>query len=255
MFVGCSLLRASLTVAQAEFNRYKAVLQDEGLIFPKKPSLGAKIDDINALLSRPWTDAEVNEKIVRERNLRQKYSPHERTRLQEALEEAQRRGDDARASELQDQLDSLEVPRLAFKTSLTPTKRSSPSTPTQPDRMAQLNAHARHLNHTNIRQAQIKEKVRVRERIHRGDSVGSDSTQLKSKGDSQWPPSTPINGSGASTPLNGASKGPLLPHIAKIQMQKHQTAMDHKGLPQIHKPIVDDDVIAAMDIEIDVDID
>ena len=241
---------------QAEFNRYKAVLQDEGLVFPKKPTLSAKIDDINVLLNRTWTDTEVNDKIVRERNLRSKYSPHERTRLQESLEEARRRGDDARVSQLQDQLDSLETPRLAFKTSLTPTKNSPSTTQNQPDRMAQLNVHARHLNHTNIRQAQINEKARARERIRRGESTGADTpTKNKSKGDSQRLPSLTPNGSGASTPANGASKGPLLPHIAKIQMQKHQTAIDHKGLPQIHKPIVDDDVIAAMDIEIDVDID
>ena len=247
---------------QAEFNRYKAVLQDEGLLFPKKPTLSAKIDDINVLLNRTWTDAEVNDKIVRERNLRSKYSPHERTRLQESLEEARRRGDDARVSQLQDQLDSLETPRLAFKTSLTPTKKSPSTKQDQPDRMAQLNVHARHLNHQNIRQAQINEKARAREKIAReraarGESTGADTPiKSKSKGDSQRPPSsTPTNGSGASTPANGASKGPLLPHIAKIQMQKHQTAADHKGLPQIHKPIVDDDVIAAMDIEIDVDID
>ncbi|RYP67048.1 hypothetical protein DL771_007467 [Monosporascus sp. 5C6A] len=242
---------------EAEFNRYKAVLQDEGLIFPKKPALGAKIDDINALLNRSWTDAEVNEKIERERSLRQKYAPSERDRLQKSIEEARRHGDDARVAQLQDQLDTLETPRLAFKTSLTPNKKSAPSTPSQQDRLAQINAENRRKNNEAVRKAQIQEKAKLRgaqTRLARGESVDDDSARLskaKSNGDL---PSTPANGSGASTPANGTPKGALLPHIAKLQIQ-NQAGTDKKGLPQIHKPIVDDDVIAAMDLDIDVDID
>lgn len=248
---------------ESEFNRYKAVFQDEGLIFPKKPALSAKIDEINGLLNRPWTDAEVNGKIDRERNLRNKYAPNERNRLLKSLEEAKRRGDDARVSHIQDQLDSLETPRLAFKTSLTPSKKSASSTPSQQDRLAQINAENRRKNNEAVRKAQIQERTKLREaqsRAARGESLDEESAQLlkKSNGDSQ---STPLNGSGASTPANGTPrlgatpKAALLPHLAKLQMHNQQTGIDKKGLPQIHKPIVDDDVIAAMDLDIDVDID
>ncbi len=203
----------------------------------------------------------MNEKIERERSLRNKYTPNERNRLLQSLEDAKRRRDDARIAQIQDQLDSLETPRLAFKTSLTPSKKSASSTPSQQDRLAQINAENRRKNNEAVRKAQIQEKVKLREvqsRVARGESVDEDSTRLlkvKSNGDS------PANGSGASTPANGTpnlgatAKAPLLPHIAKLQMQSHQTGMDKKGLPQIHKPIVDDDVIAAMDLDIDVDID
>ncbi|RYP73037.1 hypothetical protein DL769_004312 [Monosporascus sp. CRB-8-3] len=248
---------------EAEFNRYKAVLQDEGIAFPKKPALGAKIDDINALLNRSWTDAEVNEKIERERSLRKKYAPSERDRLQKSIEEARRRGDDARVAQLQDQLDTLETPRLAFKTSLTPNKKSAPSTPSQQDRLAQINAENRRKNNEAVRKAQIQEKAKLRgaqARLARGESVDDDSARLSKTKPNGDRPSTPANGSGASTPANGTPKlgatpkGALLPHIAKLQIQ-NQAGTDKKGLPQIHKPIVDDDVIAAMDLDIDVDID
>ncbi|KAI1773415.1 plus-3-domain-containing protein [Hypoxylon cercidicola] len=266
-FISCS----DQPFTEAEFIRFKKVCQDEGIIFPKKPVLDAKIDDINALRNRSWTDAEVNEKIERERSLREKFEPTERKRLLNAIEEARRRGDDMQVSKLQDQLDSLETPRLAFRTSLTPVNKPTNSAPSQQDRLAALNAENRRRNAEAVRKAQIMEKAKARKieaRIARGEDVEEDTsrrlrTRPKFKQDvnaSTDQKSTPLNGSTASTPANGTpkqgpTKAPLLPHLQKLQLQNHQTGKDHKGIPQIHKPIVDDDIIAALDLEIEVDID
>lgn len=214
----------------------------------------------------------MNEKIERERSLRERFEPTERKRLLNAIEEAKRRGDDMKVSKLQDQLDSLETPRLAFKTSLTPvTKSSTSSTPSQQDRLAALNAENRRRNAEAVRKAQIMEKAKARKiemRIARGEHVEEDTsrrlrTKPKFKQDVNDPTDQkpkPLNGSATSTPANGTpkqspTKAPLLPHLQKLQMQNHQTGKDHKGIPQIHKPIVDDDIIAALDLEIEVDID
>ncbi|KAI1806014.1 plus-3-domain-containing protein [Daldinia bambusicola] len=257
-FISCS----DSPFTEAEFNRYKKVCQDEGVIFPKRPTLDAKIDDINALVNRSWTDAEVNAKIERERSLLSKFTPTERNRLLELIEEAKRRGDDSRVSELQDKLDSLETPRLAFKTSLTPSNKSTSSTPSQQERLAALNAENRRRNVEAVRKAQLMEKAKARQigaRVARGEDTKSKFRQDLNEPTEQKP--TPPNGSGASTPANGtpkqsaAAKAPVLPHIQKLQIQNHQSGKDKKGIPQIHKPIVDDDIIAALDLDIEVEID
>ncbi|KAI0012544.1 plus-3-domain-containing protein [Xylariaceae sp. FL0662B] len=267
-FISCS----DSAFTESEFNRYKKVCQDENVIFPKRPTLEAKIDDINALRDRSWTDAEVNAKIEREQSLRNKYAPTERTRLLNSIEEAKRRGDHAKIAELQDKLDTLETPRLAFKTSLTSAKKTTPSTPSQQDRLAQRNAENRRRNAEAVRKAQIAEKARLRQVENhkaRRESVEDDAsrhlrTQPKFKQDaseSHEQNSTPINGSGTSTPMNGTpklnatTKASLPPHLQKLQMQNQQAGKDKNGIPQIHKPLVDDDIIASLDLEIEVDID
>ncbi|KAI6090021.1 plus-3-domain-containing protein [Hypoxylon rubiginosum] len=263
-FISCS----DQPFTEAEFARYKKVCQDEGVILPKKPVLDAKIDDINDLRNRSWTEAEVNEKIERERNLRNRFNPIERKQLLNMIEAAKRGGDDMEVSKLQDQLDSLETPRLAFRTSLAPAvTKSTSSTPSQQDRLAALNAENRRRNAEAVRKAQLKEKAKAREieaRIARGEDVQEDisrrlRTQPKFKQDINDPSGArfikkPVRSSTPS-PKQSAKKAPLLPHIQKVQMQNHQALKDRKGLPQIHKPIVDDDIIAALDLDIEVDID
>jgi RNA polymerase-associated protein RTF1 len=206
---------------------------------------------------------ELDDKLKRERALRQKYAPSNRNRLVESLEEAKQRGDDAKASELQEQLDSLETPRLAWKTSLTPAKKVGPSS--QQERLAQLNIENRRRNAEAVRKAQLKEKAKARESMVRGEDVaandnasGAQQTPAKS---SQATPtterkSTPLNGSGVSTPANGTLKmgttSSIPVHIAKLQ--QNTAGADKKGLPQIHRPIMDDDIIGSLDLELDVDI-
>ncbi|KAI2466663.1 plus-3-domain-containing protein [Annulohypoxylon bovei var. microspora] len=263
-FIICS----DSSFTDAEFNRYKKVCQEEGVIFPKRPTLDAKIDDINALMNHTWTNTEVNAKIERERALLSKFHPTERNRLLKLVEEAKHRGDDARVSELQDQLDSLETPRLAFKTSLTSSSsKPTSSGPSQQERLAALNVENRRRNVEAVRKAQMSEKAKSRQfetRIVRGEDADEDTSRrlrTKTNGGSPDQKSTPINGSGASTPANGTPKQnattklPMLPHLQKLQAQNHQTGKDKKGIPQIHKPIVDDDIIAALDLDIEVDID
>jgi RNA polymerase-associated protein RTF1 len=245
----------------------------------------AKIDDINALRNRVWTEQEVSDKLARMQSLMKKYDSSERNRLLNKLEEAKDRGDEARVAELQEQLDKLEVPKLAFRTSsLLPAKKSAPSTPSQQDRLAQVNMQRRRDNAEAVRKAQIAERARVRmieAKLARGEEVTDDTSRRlptkpkfmvdvneqnqkgeendeKDKKDGK--DTTPANGTPTNgTPANGTpktnpvTKTPLLPHIQKLQMKNHQK--DKNGIPQIHQPIRDDDIIAALDLELDVEID
>ena len=189
----------------------------------------------------------MNAKIERERALLSKFQSTDRNRLIKSIEEAKERGDDAQVSELQDRLDSLETPRLAFRTSLTQSSKPTNSAPSQQERLAALNAENRRRNVEAVRKAQISEKAKAR--------------QIEARTASGEQKSTPTNGSGASTPISGTpkqnyvTKQPLLPHLQKLQAQNHQTGKDKKGIPQIHKPIADDDIIASLELDIEVEID
>lgn len=58
-FIQCSDSR----FLEAEFEHWKRTMQEDGCRLPNKHSLGKKINDVNALLHRTWTSAEIDEKL------------------------------------------------------------------------------------------------------------------------------------------------------------------------------------------------
>ena len=135
--------------------------------------------------------------------------------------------------------------------------------PTQQEKLALLNAENRKRNAESVRKAQLKERVRVSDVISRNSEQAADgsgertpnksgSNKLGGGGDGSGA-STPANGSnGNGTPRSGGGVG-MLPHIAKLQEQ--QRSLAKAGMPVIHKPLMDDDIIGALDLDIDVEID
>ena len=182
------------------------------------------------------------------------------------LEEARERGDDAKVEELQEELDKLGTQRLAFRTSLGPSKLSeTPKGQSEQDRLAERNRENRRLNAEAVRKAQLKEKAKSREiemAIKRGEAYQGDmSRRLRTKAKFVYDVNESVdkkpaaNGSGASTPGTStpkpAAKSQLSSHLAKLQEEKYQ---EKKGIPTIHKPLMDDDVIGSLDLDIDVEI-
>ncbi|KAL0942378.1 RNA polymerase-associated protein RTF1 [Colletotrichum truncatum] len=250
---------------EREYNRYEKVIQSEGLSLPKKQTLLDKIDDINRLVSHHLTTTEIDERIQRKAALRKKFDPKVRERLAQDIDIARAQGNTRKAEELQEQLDDLKTNVLAFKTSLSD-GQSKPSTTSQQDRLADINRQRRLQNAENVRKAQLKEKAEARKleaALERGEDIKNDlSRRLRTKAkfihdinDAKKTSST--NGSAASTPANGTpnlgaqNSGSLLPHLAKLQAANQEK----KGIPTIHKPLMDDDIIGALDLDIDVDID
>ncbi len=236
---------------------------------PKQPALVNKIDDINKLVKRSWTELELAQKLNRQNTLRQRFSGADRDRLVKQVEDARQAGNEELLAKLQDELDRLEVPRLAFKTSLTPTKKKPENASlTQQERLAVINAENRRRNNEMVRKAQLKERQRAREydakTIERGNAGEGDSTRRaktrllageNGTASGAVTPSKTAPGSGASTPANGTprQKPTLPPHIARLQAQ--QQSASKSGIPTIHKPLMDDDIIGALDLDIDIEID
>ncbi|KAL6798937.1 hypothetical protein GGI42DRAFT_328325 [Trichoderma sp. SZMC 28013] len=250
---------------EGELNRYKVTCHNDAVTLPTKDYLVDKIDDINALINHKWTNEEIKARLAKRNELRKRFDPQERQRLANLAEEAAQRGDDQRAEELQEELEKLGRERLAFKTSLGPSKNpEATKASSEQDRLAERNRENRRLNQEAVRKAQLKEKAKSREiemALKRGEVVSEDySRRLRTKAKFVHDvnetvgekPEAPKDGAGAATNgTKGPSSSQMLPHLAKLQ-EKHYS--ETKGLPTIHKPIMDDDVIGALDLEIDVEI-
>ena len=132
----------------------------EGVPLPTKPKLAAKIADINNLVNRSWTEAELQEKLTKSGALVNKYIPIERNRLNNLIKEAKARGDTEKEEAYRKELEALDGPKLAYSTSMhpSPKKTSTPTGLSQQERLAILNKQNRRKNAEEVRQAQINER-------------------------------------------------------------------------------------------------
>jgi RNA polymerase-associated protein RTF1 len=240
---------------------------------PKKAALVDKIDDINRLVNRSWTEQELTDKLNRQNKLKSKFSGAQRERVQKALEAALAAGNQDKAAKLQEELDKLPAPRLAFRTSLTPASGTPSGTPqreklSQQERLAQINAENRRKNAEAVRQAQLKERAKAREieaRIQRGEQVDADMSRRvrtkpqfihesdQAKAAAKKRDLSVVSSQTASPGPAAKPKEPLLPHMEKLK-QLQQQSVNKAGVAVIHKPLMDDDIIGALDLDIDIDI-
>ncbi|EEY15617.1 conserved hypothetical protein [Verticillium alfalfae VaMs.102] len=261
-FIFCS----DKPVTEREFNRYVTTLQVDGMAFPKTQVLLNKIDDINKFVERSLTSAEIDEKVARKNELRKKFDPERRDRLRWEIEEATAAGHTRRIAELQEELDDLLSNRLAFRTTLDAPKTTSTNA-AQQDRLADINRERRRQNAANVGKAQLKEKHEARKKeaaIERGEVTDIDlSRRIRTKTkfvhqNHQKAEDSAASGNGtpaSGTPKMAAAKkeSEVLPHIAKALENARKA--EKKGLPVIHRPICDDDIIGEIDLELDVDFD
>ncbi|KAK4164487.1 putative RNA polymerase-associated protein RTF1 [Cladorrhinum sp. PSN259] len=235
-FITCS----DRPFTDAEWNRYKQVCLSEGLTIPTRDVMVDKITDINRLVRRQWTEQELSEKLKRQNSLMAKYSNTERDDLSRKLEAARAHGDDDVVAKLQEKLENLETPKLAFRTSLASAfkKNDASRGPTQQEKLALLNAENRKRNAEDVRKAQLRDRAKAMKIKPKAKDGEEGSSQ---------------NGTAEKDNKDAVAANGLLPHIAKLQEQ--QRSLAKSGLPMIHKPLMDDDIIGALDLDIDVEID
>ncbi|KAK4195934.1 putative RNA polymerase-associated protein RTF1 [Triangularia verruculosa] len=246
-FISCS----DRGFTESEWNRYKQVCLTAGINIPTKNQLVAKISDINGLVRHKWTEQEIADKLKRQNTLMAKFSNTERDNLTRQLEAARVRGDEDAVDSIQKKLEDLSTPKLAFRTSLASERRGEGKGMTQQERLAVLNAENRRRNAEEVRKAQLKE--RERRIIPKGRSAADTPSGSQGGGGGE---SQREGSGGGNTPAANGGGGGLLPHIAKLQEQQRAAAAAAKnGLPLVHAPLMDDDIIGALDLGIDVEID
>ena len=253
-FIACSDSRFT----QSEFDRYKRAVASDNLRLPQKKYILQKLDDIHALLESDWTDQDIQKKLNRQSALHTKFVAQGREKLVKRREEAAARGDDSTVARLDYELASADS-GLPSKLSSAASKANGPTKAVlQQERLAALNKANRKANSEEVRKAQLAEKraqqklrdeaaARARQReaeaaeaaeaaknklLKPGDDLFGDMSQPSRTG-------TPLSVSaasrkgtpGAGTPLNGPKK-----------------------IGGFRKKAMDEDIIASMDLGIDIDI-
>ena len=232
-----------------------------------KPKTIQKLADINNLLNRRWTEAELQEKLTRSGALSNIYVSIERNRLNNLLAEARAQGNTKKEAEVRDELSRLDGPKLAFNTSLhqSPKKSTSSEAPVmnQQDRIALLNRQNRKKNIEEVRQAQIAERrkaKRIEAALARGEDVVEDtSRRVKTRAKVNYDVSEvgpPIRKTDNGTPVMETPSTISADTSASQLIAKLQAAnAEKKGSGTIRRPIMDDDIIGAIDFGIDMDLD
>ena len=229
----------------------------------------------------------------RQNALKRRFIPINRERVRRELEEARAIGDETRAADLQEKLDGADAPRLAFRTTL---KASTKTTNAHDDKLADANSARKPRPSASVAQdvrlAQIREKQQLlaldqaaaRERAEKGQAydpskrlktkttfwhdVGEKDALLKNKNNSSSRRDTQSKKNGDSS---GAKKDSGVVAQKREEDEKRrkdaaaQEALEKlrrkqvdeqrmKGLPTVSRVITGDDVIGALELDIDVDI-
>jgi RNA polymerase-associated protein RTF1 len=145
-------------------------------------------------------------------------------------------------------------------------KKSATQGLSQQERLAKLNRENRRKNAEDVRKAQVAERAlhkKTEAALARGESVVEDhSRRVKTRAKFKHDVSDGIgakksegetsgtNTPGPNTPNLEAKKSTPLPHISKLQAVQGEK----KGLPTIRRPLMDDDIIGAIDLGIDIEL-
>lgn len=260
-FITCS----NGAFTEAEWRRLKQTCLVENVKIPNRAELINKAAQIYALEERTWTEIELTEKLKRSGALQSKYKSVDRNKLAKKLNQAKLLGDIDRQEQIKAELAALDGPKLAYGTSLY--KREPPGTGpkvmSQQDRLAILNMENRRKNNEEIKAAEIREmreQRKIEAALARGeDAVVDHSRRVRTRAVLKHDVNKE-GASGTSTPakaetpkLSPKKENGLLPHMAKLQAELEKQKQKG-GLPTIRRPLCDDDIIGAIDCDIDIEI-
>ncbi|KKZ62144.1 hypothetical protein EMCG_03388 [[Emmonsia] crescens] len=269
-FIACS----DSSITEAEFNRYRQTMAVEDCKMATKSMIATKVADINRLINHQFTKEELEEKLRRQGTNDNKTKIFERIQLEKRRQEAIAAGDEAAIAKCDAELVHFSGPKLAFGTALV---KPRPTEKTQQERLQELNRRNQKLNAENVRRAQLEERRRERlaaAAVARGEAVANRFARVKTKarthydikGDRLMPksaedggasdmsrPVTPITG--ANTPNNKASTPNGGGATPSSSVKDDDSKLARKGgIPVIRHRPTDDENIAALDFEIEIDI-
>ena len=257
-------------ITDVEVANHKAALTNAGKATPTQAFLVGKCNSINALLNRSWTDAEIQEKLKRTGVLNNRMEPLERIAISNRRRAAEERGDEVAVAKADADLMALAGPKLHYGTFLID-PRAPPPAPaplSEQERLAELNKMNRKKNTEDVRKAQQAEKRAARlerEAVARGEAVQNPFARVKVLSKTHHDANETlaphrvrqqqINSNQGSrqgtpgTPMLGPKKEP----VARIRTPEHKPLLKG-GLPVLSSRNRDDEVLAAMDFGIDIEI-
>lgn len=253
-------------------------MSDEDLPIPKKSFLISKINEINALINHRFTAEEIEERLRRSGVLQNRYASLERHAIANRRKTAIERGDEAAIARLDAELAVLEGPKLAFGTSLRKVRSAVSYDAGQQERLAALNRANRKANTQDVRKAQQAERkadALARKAIERGEAIHNPLARVKIRAKIHHNVGRdPVASTGSmgtddlfggksgeksrsATPLPSGvreSKSPMPSSAPTGSPTPVSGGEKISGLPLVGRRIKEDDVFAAMDFGIDIDV-
>ena len=253
---------------QAEVANYKNTMSDSGKPLPTKSFLVSKLSDFTATVDHQFTDAELTEKLKRQGVMQKKDAYFERNSINTRRRAAELKGDEAAIAKCDAELAALDGPKLKYGTFLVDPKARLvvPTGPTQQERLAELNKANRKANRENVRKAQLAERKadRInREAVQRGEAMPNSFARVKTYAKTHHDANESLNPllarqNGGSRDISRSST-PAAATTPKVEatkpvLPKSSPKMTPSGMPVLGNRNMDDEIIAAMDLGIDIDI-
>lgn len=239
-----------------EYDRYKTQLAQDSIRPPLLSFLQAKCTGIHDLLNRNWTDEDINERLRRANAVQSSLS--ERDRLQRERRAAEAKYDEAAIAKIDAQLASLEQ-RLPALPKPAPKKDM-----TQQEKLAARNIANRKANIDNIRKAQIADRLKEKklaEAMARGEAhVANTHARVKTI------PKTIYKAEEMTSKAEAEDLDALFgsepttregtPVLATTSKKSEASKLPKSGLGvgSFSRKKKDEDLMAAMDLGIEIDI-
>lgn len=223
--------------------------------------VAAKVGDINRLINHKFTKEELSEKLRKQNQYDPKRNLIRRMDLEREVKLAQGDGNTDKAETLQKELDQLVNPNLSWGTSLF---NAAAEKPAEADKVHQINLRNQKLNYENVRRAQLEERKAARKAaaaVARGEAAADPFMRVRTMAKTHHdvtgkiPPSLkPADSTPTDTP-SPAIKADNTDSPARVATPgSSQTPKKSKSGFMISYRNTDDENIAALDLDIDIDI-
>ena len=267
-FLECSMSRFT----DEEWRRYKLTMVNEDCQIPTRGQIAKKLDLLDKVINHKWSSEDIDKKMSNRRALTNKVNrADERDDIQDALTEARRNNDDLAIEELEEKLANIVPMKLALNTTFGGQAKKQ-EVKTEVIKKVDLNSRNAQMASDNIRKAQLAEMHKRKAKKHLAPGVD----ELFEGGSDISRAGTPVNGHstpklGASisrsgtpnpmamangTPRAGTPTAGLIKPIPRsgtpLASVKKPGEEKKKGIPVIRKAAADDDILASMDLGIDI---
>ncbi len=217
---------------------------------PTQSQLTKKVMDINRLINHKFTNEELNEKLRKQGSLDSKTTFFKRVDIEKKLKLAQELGDNDEVERWQREL-ANQAPKLAYGSNAKPRAEKL----SEHERLAQLNLRNQKLNYENVRRAQLEERKASRKAAAaaaRGEATINPFLRVKTlaKTHHDVNGSTPKAEDNHSSSVTSASGTPK----ANTPGGTPSSSKQSQGGAKIRHRNMDDENIAALDLDIDIEI-
>ncbi|OQE18873.1 hypothetical protein PENFLA_c020G10742 [Penicillium flavigenum] len=246
-------------LTEAEYRRYVQTLAVEDCKMATKSKVESKVADINRLLNHTFTREELNEKLRRQGAFDEKKNVLNRLELERNLEFAKINGNIEEAEKIEAELQKLATPILSWGTSLV--KKEGDKGLSEAERVHQINLRNQKLNIENGRRAQLEERKAAKkaaQAVARGEAAPNPFMRVRTVAKTHHD----VNGVHKAAATEAASVDSQKDTPANSNGSPAQKATPgSRGTPKkpkngfmISYRNTDDENIAALDMDIDIEI-